>query len=52
MKKNQSNIDFPGQGVVVFGQKTLQSKPSAPDRINVRRLLINFESLLHQHQDS
>ena len=31
---------FPGQGVVVFGQKTLQSKPSALDRINVRRLLI------------
>ena len=31
---------FPGQGVVVFGQKTLQSKPSELDRVNVRRLLI------------
>jgi hypothetical protein len=31
---------FPGQGVVVWGQKTLQAKPSALDRINVRRLLI------------
>jgi hypothetical protein len=31
---------FPGQGVCVWGQKTLQGKPSALDRINVRRLLI------------
>jgi hypothetical protein len=31
---------FPGQGIVVFGQKTLQDKPSALDRINVRRLLL------------
>lgn len=31
---------FPGSGVVVFGQKTLQKKASALDRINVRRLLI------------
>ena len=31
---------FPGQGVCVWGQKTLQAKPSALDRINVRRLLI------------
>ena len=31
---------FPGQGIVAFGQKTLQSRPSALDRINVRRLLI------------
>lgn len=31
---------FPGQGATVFGQKTLQAKPSALDRINVRRLLI------------
>ena len=32
---------FPGSGVVVFGQKTLQKKASALDRVNVRRLLIN-----------
>ncbi|NBP03649.1 MAG: hypothetical protein EBU90_26850, partial [Proteobacteria bacterium] len=29
---------FPGQGIVIFGQKTLQKKPSAFDRVNVRRL--------------
>ena len=37
---------FPGQGVVVFGQKTLQSKPSALDRINVRRLLIRLKKFI------
>ena len=31
---------FPAEGLVVFGQKTLQATPSALDRINVRRLLI------------
>ena len=31
---------FPGVGVAVWGQKTLQAKPSALDRVNVRRLLI------------
>ena len=31
---------FPAEGIVIFGQKTLQSVPSALDRINVRRLLI------------
>ena len=37
---------FPGQGVVVFGQKTLQSRPSALDRINVRRLLITLRKFI------
>ncbi len=37
---------FPGQGVTVFGQKTLQSKPSALDRINVRRLLIALKKFI------
>lgn len=37
---------FPGQGVVVFGQKTLQGKPSALDRINVRRLLITLRKFI------
>ena len=32
--------DFPSEGIVIFGQKTLQVTPSALDRINVRRLLI------------
>jgi phage tail sheath protein FI len=31
---------FPAEGIVIFGQKTLQITPSALDRINVRRLLI------------
>jgi phage tail sheath protein FI len=43
-KLYQININpiasFPGEGIVVFGQKTLQATPSALDRINVRRLLI------------
>ena len=37
---------FPSQGVVVFGQKTLQGKPSALDRINVRRLLIRLRKFI------
>ena len=37
---------FPGQVVVVFGQKTLQAKPSALDRINVRRLLIRLKKFI------
>ena len=45
-----SNINpiatFPGQGVTVFGQKTLQKKSSALDRINVRRLLIRVKKFV------
>ena len=37
---------FPGQGVTVFGQKTLQAKPSELDRINVRRLLIAVKKFI------
>ena len=37
---------FPGTGVVAFGQKTLQAKPSALDRINVRRLLIALKKFI------
>ncbi len=39
---------FPGQGVVAYGQKTLQKKASALDRINVRRLLIELKSFIGQ----
>ena len=39
---------FPGQGVVVYGQKTLQTKPSALDRVNVRRLLIALKGYISQ----
>lgn len=37
---------FPGQGISAFGQKTLQTKASALDRINVRRLLINLKKFV------
>ena len=53
VRLNRTNLDdlyeadinpitaFPGTGVTIWGQKTLQSANSALDRINVRRLLIN-----------
>ncbi|MBT4661050.1 MAG: hypothetical protein HOC18_04025 [Candidatus Marinimicrobia bacterium] len=46
--KDQINpvVSFPGEGVVLFGDKTLQSKPSAFDRINVRRLFIVLEKAI------
>ena len=37
---------FAGQGIVLYGDKTLQSKPSAFDRINVRRLFIVLEKAI------
>jgi len=37
---------FPNQGVCIWGQKTLQAKPSALDRINVRRLLITLKKFI------
>ena len=37
---------FPGQGVTVWGQKTLQKKSSALDRINVRRLMIKLKKFI------
>jgi len=43
---------FPGKGVVVFGQKTLQSQASALDRINVRRLLIALKNYIVQIADN
>ena len=43
---------FPGQGVVVFGQKTLQKKASALDRVNVRRLLIALKNFIGQVADT
>lgn len=39
-------VSFPGQGTVLFGDKTLLSKPSAFDRINVRRLFIVLEKAI------
>jgi phage tail sheath protein FI len=37
---------FPGSGISVFGQKTLQKKSSALDRVNVRRLLIALKKFV------
>ena len=39
-------VAFPGQGTVLFGDKTASSKPSAFDRINVRRLFITLEKAI------
>ena len=39
-------VSFPGQGIVLYGDKTLQAKPSAFDRINVRRLFIVLEKAI------
>ncbi len=39
---------FPTDGVVVYGQKTLQAKASALDRVNVRRLLISLKRAIKQ----
>jgi len=39
-------VTFPGQGTVLFGDKTAQAKPSAFDRINVRRLFIVLEKAI------
>lgn len=48
----ESNVNpiatFPGTGVVVYGQKTLQAQASALDRVNVRRLLIQLKSYIGQ----
>lgn len=41
-----SVVSFPGQGIVLFGDKTLTTKPSAFDRINVRRLFIALEKAI------
>ena len=43
---------FPGKGIVVFGQKTLQTQASALDRVNVRRLLIALKGYISQISDN
>jgi hypothetical protein len=43
---------LPGRGVVVYGQKTLQTQSSALDRVNVRRLLISLKSYISQVADN
>ena len=39
-------VSFPGEGTVLYGDKTLLAKPSAFDRINVRRLFIVLEKAI------
>jgi len=39
-------VSFPGEGIILFGDKTAQAKPSAFDRINVRRLFIVLEKAI------
>lgn len=39
-------VSFPGQGTILYGDKTMQTKPSAFDRINVRRLFIVLEKAI------
>jgi uncharacterized protein len=43
---------LPKQGVVIFGQKTLQKSASALDRVNVRRLMIELKSYIRQIADT
>ena len=46
--KNNINpvVSFPGEGTILYGDKTMQRKPSAFDRINVRRLFIILEKAI------
>jgi len=50
--KVNSIATFPNTGVTVFGQKTLQKRKSALDRVNVRRLLIELKSFISQVADT
>jgi len=51
----ESNVNplasLPREGVVVFGQKTLQKEASALDRVNVRRLMIELKNYIRQIAD-
>lgn len=42
-------VDFRGEGVVIWGQKTLQSVASSTDRLNIRNLLIYIETALERY---
>ena len=45
-------VNFPGQGIILYGDKTLLSAPSAFDRINVRRLFIVLEKAIARASQS
>ena len=44
-----SVVSFPGQGVVLYGDKTMLNRPSAFDRVNVRRLFITLEKTISRY---
>ena len=44
-----SVVSFPGQGVLLYGDKTMLNRPSAFDRINVRRLFIVLEKTISRY---
>lgn len=48
LKRINPIASFPGQGIVLFGDKTALASPSAFDRINVRRLFLNIEKRIGQ----
>ena len=41
-------INYPADGIVLEGQKTLQTKPSSLDRVNVRRLMLRLERAVYK----
>lgn len=41
-------VNYPAEGIVLEGQRTLQTKPSALDRVNVRRLLLRLERSVYK----
>ena len=47
-----SVVSFPGQGVVLYGDKTMLNRPSAFDRVNVRRLFITLEKTISRYAKS
>lgn len=52
-KKNVNPIaSFPGSGIVIYGQKTLQKKASALDRVNARRLMIELKKTVKEYASS
>jgi len=45
-------VNLPGQGILLYGDKTKESRPSAFDRINVRRLFLNIERAIKQASEN
>ena len=45
-------VNLPGQGILLYGDKTKESRPSAFDRINVRRLFLTIERAIKQASEN